>query len=157
MHYDAGQIRSFSLHTIAEQLNISKDQVAANYDAIESRLLTDFYGFVKSTKDKYWVHWQMKSRTFGFEHLEHRYTYLTKNLPTPIPVENRINLVDCLRHKYGDNFAPQVRYAATDICPLIELKIAATSAKSRWAYLKMLGIARKTSNDVSRFQTCRFL
>jgi hypothetical protein len=106
MHYDAGQIRSFSLHTIAEQLNIPKDQVAANYDAIESRLLSDFYGFVKSTKDKCWVHWQMKSLTFGFEHLEHRYTYLTKNIPTPIPVENRINLVDCLRHKYGDDFAP---------------------------------------------------
>ncbi len=48
----------------------------------------------------------MKSLTFGFEHLEHRYTYLTKNIPTPIPVENRINLVDCLRHKYGDDFAP---------------------------------------------------
>jgi hypothetical protein len=106
MHYDGAQTHSFAIHTAAEQLGIPKDDVAARYDEIESKLLSDFYGFVKGVRDKYWVHWQMKSVTFGFEHIEHRYEYLTKEKPHPIPVENRINLVDCLRQRYGDNFAP---------------------------------------------------
>lgn len=105
-HYGAGQTHSFAIHTAAEQLGIPKNQVVANYDAIESRLLTDFYDFVKTAKDKHWVHWQMKSVKFGFEHLEHRFRYLTKNSPPLIPVENRVSLVDCLRYKYGDDFAP---------------------------------------------------
>jgi hypothetical protein len=106
MHFDGGQTISFAIHTAAEQLGIAKDQVTARHDEIESHLLRDFYNFVKAARDKYWVHWQMKSVKFGFEHIEHRYKYLTKETPQPIPVENRISLVDCLRHRYGDEFAP---------------------------------------------------
>jgi hypothetical protein len=106
MHFDGGQTNSFAIHTAAEQLGIPKDDVATRYDEIESHLLKDFYNFVKTARDKYWVHWQMKSVKFGFEHIEHRFKYLTKETPQPIPVENRISLVDCLRQRYGDDFAP---------------------------------------------------
>lgn len=106
MHYEGGQTISFSIHTTAERLGVDKSRVTVEYDKIERQMISEFYDFVRGAKDKYWVHWQMKSVKFGFEHLEHRYNYLTKQKAPIIPVASRIGLVDALRARYGDDFAP---------------------------------------------------
>jgi hypothetical protein len=105
-HYTSGQTVSFSMHTTAEYLAIAPDEVEARYDEIERELLTHFYDFARDRREKYWVHWNMRNVTFGFEHLEHRYRVLTRREPPSIPIEVRINLNDVLKNRYGSDYAP---------------------------------------------------
>ena len=89
-HYLTGQTVSFSTHTVAEHLGVSREDIESRYDDIERTLLTEFYSFVRDRREKHWVHWNMRNVTFGFEHLEHRYRVLTKAEPPSIPVEVRL-------------------------------------------------------------------
>ena len=105
-HYISGQTVSFSTHTTAEYLHIQPEQVESRYDDIEKELLVHFYNFVRDRREKYWVHWNMRNVTFGFEHIEHRYRVLTGQEPPSIPIEVRINLNDVLKNRYGSDYAP---------------------------------------------------
>jgi hypothetical protein len=104
-HYETGQTVSFSVHTVAEYLQISAGDIDTRYDDIERELLTQFYNFARDRREKYWVHWNMRSVVFGFEHLEHRYRVLTGSEPPSIPIEVRLNLNDILKHRYGADYA----------------------------------------------------
>lgn len=105
MHYGSRQIVSFALHAVAESLQIPKDRIEDRYDEIEGELLERFYNFARDRREKYWVHWNMRNLTFGFEHLEHRYRVLCKSEPPSISVEMRLNLNDTLQEQYGSNYA----------------------------------------------------
>jgi hypothetical protein len=105
-HYATGQAVSFSTHSIAEELRIAREDVLGNFDAVELQLLTGFYQFVRDRRDKYWVHWNMRNLTYGFEHLEHRYRALGGKDAPVIPVERRLNLNDLLANRYGSDYAP---------------------------------------------------
>lgn len=109
MHFSTRQTVSFALHAVAETLGIAKEDVEKNYDRIEGALLERFYSFVRDRREKYWVHWQMRNLTFGFEHLEHRYRSLTGKDAPVIPIEVRLNLSDILGRRYGNDFAPNPR------------------------------------------------
>jgi len=104
-HYATEQTVSFSTHSIAEELHIPKQQVRDRFDEVEKKLLSDFYAFIRDRRDKYWVHWNMRNLTYGFEHLEHRYRVLGGNDAPIIPVERRLNLNDMLSDRYGSNYA----------------------------------------------------
>lgn len=104
-HYATGQTVSFSTHAIAEEMRISREDVLGNFDRVEEKLLRDFYGFVRDRRDKFWVHWNMRNLTYGFEHVEHRYRILGGSDAAVIPVERRINLNDMLANKYGSDYA----------------------------------------------------
>lgn len=104
-HYATGQAVSFSTHSIAEELRIGREDVLGNFDAVELQLLTGFYQFVRDRRDKYWVHWNMRNLTYGFEHLEHRYRALGGRDASVIPVERRLNLNDLLADRYGSDYA----------------------------------------------------
>lgn len=108
-HFSSGQTVSFATHTVAEYLGITAKDVEARYDEIEGELLTQFYDFARDRREKYWVHWNMRNVTFGFEHLEHRYRVLLKKEPPSIPVEVRLNLNDILKGRYGSDYAPDPR------------------------------------------------
>ena len=108
-HYESGQTVSFATHTVAEYLGIPWDEIEDRYDEIERELLTHFYDFARDRRERFWVHWNMRNVTFGFEHLEHRYRVLTKKEPPSIPVEVRINLNDALKDRYGSDYAPDPR------------------------------------------------
>ena len=105
MHYATRQTVSFALHAEAEVLGISKDDVEINYDTLEKSLLKRFYDFARDRREKYWVHWNMRNLTFGFEHLEHRYRSLCAAEPPSITVEVRINLSGMLVDRYGPDYA----------------------------------------------------
>lgn len=111
-HYESGQTVSFATHTVAEYLGIAWDAIEARYDEIERELLTQFYDFARDRREKFWVHWNMRNITFGFEHLEHRYRVLVKKEPPSIPVEVRINLNDALKDRFGSDYAPDPRMTA---------------------------------------------
>jgi hypothetical protein len=104
-HFTSGQTVSFSMHTTAEYLGVLPNEVETRYDDIERELLIHFYNFARDRREKYWVHWNMRNVTFGFEHLEHRYRVLTRQDPPSIPVEVRINLNDVLKDRYGNDCA----------------------------------------------------
>lgn len=111
-HFKSGQTVSFATHLVAEYLSVSWDNIEARYDDIERELLTEFYRWARDRREKYWVHWNMRNVTFGFEHLEHRYRVLTGNEPISIPVEVRVNLDDALKDRYGPDYAPDPRMAS---------------------------------------------
>ena len=96
---------SFSTHAIAEELGIAKRSVFKQFDAIEKELLDRFYSFVQNYRGSYWVHWNMRNLTYGFEHLEHRARALGINDPPFAPPSQRLNLSDILRAKYGKDYA----------------------------------------------------
>lgn len=104
-HFATEQTVSFSTHAIAEEMHISREDVLARFDEVELKLLQDFYGFIRDRRDKFWVHWNMRNLTYGFEHLEHRYRVLGGKDASVIPVERRINLNDMLSRKYGPGYA----------------------------------------------------
>jgi hypothetical protein len=104
-HYATEQTVSFSTHSIAEELHLARDSVQAEFDKVESKLLHDFYTFIRDRRDKFWVHWNMRNLTYGFEHLEHRYRVLGGNDAPVIPVERRLNLNDLLSDRYGSGYA----------------------------------------------------
>ncbi len=108
-HFETGQTTNFATHTVAEYLGIPWGEIEVRYDEIERELLTQFYDWARDRREKYWVHWNMRSTTFGFEHLEHRYRVLVKKEPPSIPVEVRINLNDSLKDRYGSDYAPDPR------------------------------------------------
>lgn len=109
MHYATRQTVSFALHAEAESLGIAKDDVQIQYDLIEGALLERFYNFLRDRREKYWVHWNMRNLTFGFEHLEHRYRSLCKAEPPNIPIEVRLNLNDILIERYGSDYVSSPR------------------------------------------------
>lgn len=108
-HYATEQTVSFSTHSIAEELHIQRDDVMTQFDNVEKKLLLDFYSFVRDRRDKFWVHWNMRNLTYGFEHLEHRFRVLDGGVAPVIPVERRINFNDILAQRYGKNFAGHPR------------------------------------------------
>jgi hypothetical protein len=104
-HYATEQTISFSTHAIAEEKNIARDNVKDRFDDIELQLLKSFYEFIRDRRDKYWIHWNMRNLTFGFEHLELRYRVLGGVDPPVIPVERRLNLNDLLAERFGSGYA----------------------------------------------------
>lgn len=104
-HYATGQSVSYSTHSIAEELRIPRDEVLQRFDEVEIELLTQFYRFIRDRRDKYWVHWNMRNLTFGFEHLEHRYRALGGTDACVIAVERRLNLNDLIADRYGADYA----------------------------------------------------
>lgn len=108
-HYESRQTLSYSTHTTAEYLGIPWGDIEARYDEIERELLTQFFDWARDRREKFWIHWNMRNVTFGFEHLEHRYRVLTKKEPPSIPVEVRINLNDALKDRYGEDYVPDPR------------------------------------------------
>ena len=90
-------------------LAFPKTNVESNYDAIEKSLLQRFYTFLRERRKKYWIHWNMRNLTYGFEHLEHRYRLLCKTEPPSVPIEVRLDLNDILIERYGSDYASPPR------------------------------------------------
>lgn len=105
IHYATEQAVSFSTHSIAEELGIHREDVQGSFNEVEHQLLQKFYSFIRDRRDKYWIHWNMRNLTYGFEHLEHRYRVLGGKDVLIIPVERRLNLNDLLVTRYGSGYA----------------------------------------------------
>jgi hypothetical protein len=103
-HFATEQTISFSTHAIAEILHVNRDNVGVNFNIIETELLKQFYGFVRDRREMFWIHWNMRNLTYGFEHIEHRFRILCETDPPVIPVERRINLNEMLKDRYGSDY-----------------------------------------------------
>ena len=97
---------SFSIHKIAEIEDIS--DISEHYDAIEKKMLDEFYDFIKKHENYYWVHWNMKNINYGFEAIAHRYRVLG-GIPVHINNEKKINLAQLLYDIYGSKYIDKPR------------------------------------------------
>lgn len=96
---------SFSIHLIAEKLNINRDEIFDRYEEIEREMLSEFFDFVGQRIDNsIWIHWNMSNINYGFEALEHRYTILTNEESKHINENNKYNLSRILKKKFGNDY-----------------------------------------------------
>lgn len=63
LHLSTDQTVSFSIHAIAEELGIGRDNIHQRLDDIELALLCKFNDFVRDRRDRYWIHWNMRNLT----------------------------------------------------------------------------------------------
>ncbi len=101
---DNEQTFSFAIHLVAEKMKISRDNVVGKFDEIESKLLEEFFQFVRDHPGNLWLHWNMINLQYGFETLAHRYSVLTDRNAPGIEMDNRINIASVIRGKYGENY-----------------------------------------------------
>ena len=107
-NHSASQVKSFSIHKVAEQRQIPNDQIEACYNDLEKQMLDEFYEFVRYELASKWVNWNMRDINFGFPAIEHRYKILG-GLPTQIPPPNQYNLGNILPRIYGRNYSGHPR------------------------------------------------
>lgn len=102
-----GETDLFSLIHSAEELKI--DIIEDNYNVIEKHLLDKFFSFAKKKKDKNWIHWGMKDKTYGFKVLEHRANILGSKIVFKISDERKHDLSKTLIEIHGNQYIQHPR------------------------------------------------
>lgn len=103
-HKRTGQVKSFSIHMIAEIKGIAPEKITEDrYREIETQMLDEFFCFIGDNMHCYWVHWNMRNVNYGFHALEHRYRVL-KGEPKFIQDTSKFDLSELLSHYYGSEY-----------------------------------------------------
>lgn len=111
--FESGQTHSFSMHQTAELLNIDTSDITTKYDEIEFEMLKMFSIFLQSSKEKYWIHWNMRDGNYGFQAILHRYKILRNKFdpngqssPEMLEIndDNKYDLSLLLIRKYGSGY-----------------------------------------------------
>ena len=96
--------KTFSIHI---QAQIVKKELCcitdSDYDQLEKSMLKEFFKYLKSHLTYYWVHWNMKNLSFGFEAIANRCKILG-GYPREIEDQFKIDLQDVLGRIYTFNF-----------------------------------------------------
>lgn len=111
LHVERSIMHSFSIHLIAEEQNVVRDNIETEYDRLEGEMLERFYQFVRDNPDARWLHWNMNNINYGFETVNHRYRVLTQKEPPQIPDSRRYNISALILEKYGQNCVDHPRMA----------------------------------------------
>ena len=99
-NWGTGQTFSFSIHQQAERNHKSADELEAEYDTFEKKMLSEFYNFAEKHDRYFWLHWNMRDINFGFPALEHRDRVLGAE-PYAIPEDKRVDLSSVLVDLFG--------------------------------------------------------
>lgn len=100
----SGKTSSFSIHQVAEREHVPYDTIDQQYDALERKMLDEFYDFVSRHSNMTWLHWSMRDVKFGFPALEHRHKVLG-GAPVSIPEERLVDLSRLFVALYGNSYA----------------------------------------------------
>lgn len=103
-----GQTKSFSIHQMAEKSRKKFDDISANYDELEKRMLKEFFEYANTHVRSQWLHWNMRDNNYGFAALEHRAQVLG-SASIVIPEENRHDLSRMLIALYGVGYTGHPR------------------------------------------------
>lgn len=98
----------YGLHIEADLIGISKSEMKDIYSDLELSMLEKFMAFVRLHNSSYWLNWDMKNITFGFQAIKHRYSKLTggNNIGfIDIPAYRKKDLDVLLSELYGDNYS----------------------------------------------------
>lgn len=101
VHIASDTTHSFSIHLIAEQMEIERDKITEKYNELEKVMLEDFNEFIKNHQNALWIHWNMNNINYGFEAIEHRYKVLSKKNPSKVSDTKKFNLSKMILGIYG--------------------------------------------------------
>ncbi|MDX6806422.1 hypothetical protein [Terrihabitans rhizophilus] len=107
--YGSGQTISFSIHKMAEIDCVPMDRIRDHYDALERKMLDEFYEFIAENAHVKWVHWNMRDENYGFEAIKRRYQVLGGSPRASVPEQNRIDLARLLVDRYGRDYTGHPR------------------------------------------------
>jgi hypothetical protein len=107
-NFESSQTYSFSIHHMAETEQISRNEIEKHYDKLERKMLDEFFDFLEKHKSCIFVHWNMRSASYGFQALYHRYRVLGGN-PVMLDEGRFIDLAQTLRDIYGPNYIDHPR------------------------------------------------
>lgn len=103
----SSQTQSFSIHQLAERdRKLTVNDINANYDELEKKMLKEFYDFVEKNSEAIWVHWNMRDANYGFPALAHRCKVLGGK-PKDIQESNMIDLARTISEIYGRNYVTE--------------------------------------------------
>jgi predicted DNA-binding protein YlxM (UPF0122 family) len=103
IHISSYTTHSFSMHLIAEEMDIARENITDHYDEVEKQMLIKFYDFIKNHQNALWIHWNMSNINYGFEAIAHRYKVLTKEDAPTIDDTKKFNLSYMILSIYGKN------------------------------------------------------
>jgi hypothetical protein len=103
LHVERSVMHSFSIHLVAEEKRVARDEIESHYDGLEGEMLSRFFQFVAENPESKWLHWNMSNINYGFETLSHRYKVLTGKDAPSIPDTRRYNLSSLITTRYGSN------------------------------------------------------
>jgi hypothetical protein len=103
LHIERSIMHSFSIHLIAEEKNVPRNEIESHYDDLEGEMLRRFYQFVSANPDARWLHWNMSNINYGFETLSHRFRVLTAEEAPRIADTKRYNLSGLITETYGSD------------------------------------------------------
>lgn len=76
-NFKNGQTASFSIHLQAQIKGYDTGKLTDQmYDELEKDMLDLFYEFVDKHHSYFWVHWNMRNASYGFEAIKNRYRIL---------------------------------------------------------------------------------
>ncbi len=104
----SGQTESFSIHKVAEQQGVPFAEIDAKYDALERKMLDEFFEYVRGHQGYVWVHWNMRDINYGFPAIEHRYQVLG-GTPVKIEESNKFDLARAMVALYGVGYVGHPR------------------------------------------------
>ncbi|MDF8335499.1 hypothetical protein POM99_20015 [Novosphingobium sp. HBC54] len=82
---DSAQTHSFSIHQVAERLQVPFAEIEARYDELERHMLDAYYQHLGAHRGMKYLHWNMRDINYGFAAIDHRYQVLGG---TPVMVED---------------------------------------------------------------------
>lgn len=82
---DSAQTHSFSIHQVAERLQVPFAEIEARYDELERQMLDAYYQHIGAHRGMKYLHWNMRDINYGFAAIDHRYQVLGG---TPILIED---------------------------------------------------------------------
>ena len=101
---ETAETKSFSVLQIAERdKKLPSEDIKARYEEFEKEMLEEFYDYAKNHRNHTWLHWNMRSITYGFAALEHRCKVLGGE-PFEIQESRRCNLAQVLDQLYGVDY-----------------------------------------------------
>jgi DNA mismatch repair ATPase MutS len=98
----SGQTESFSIHKVAEQKN-QLSTIDKHYDDLEKEMLHEYFDFVKTHQNYYWIHWNMRDINYGFLAIEHRFKVLNGE-PVTIAEDRKFDLARAIINLYGVSY-----------------------------------------------------
>ena len=97
------QTKSFSIHQIAEREKVNHDEIEANYDRLEKKMLDEFFIFAQTRVTHTWLHWNMRDINYGFAAIAHRYSVLG-SCPIEFHESKLVDLSRLVKAIYGVNY-----------------------------------------------------
>jgi len=103
------QTESFSIHKMAEIDNINIADIKNHYDALERKMLDEYFQYIEKRDQYTFVHWNMRDINYGFSAIEHRYQVL-KGSPFKVPDDKKLDFAIALIDIYSKSYSGHGEY-----------------------------------------------